>query len=305
MKIAIGPSSFAEADPKPLALLKAAGCDVVPNPFGRRLTEDEIIEHLKGVDGLIAGLEPLNAKVITSAPQLKAIARVGIGVANVDFDAAAKHDVKVSYTPDEPTRAVAELTLAAALHLCRALGPMDKAIHAGGWKKMISPGVDGADVLIVGYGRIGRRTADLFRAIGANILVADPFLKAGDVGDDASLVSLDDGLARADIISLHAAGEDVILGAAEFAKVKPGAVLLNSARGGLVDQDALVAALDGDALAGAWFDAFWQEPYSGPLQNRDDVLLTPHASTYTTRCRLGMESKAVENILADLGLKAG
>lgn len=305
MKIAIGPSSFAQADPKPLALLEAAGCEVKPNPFGRRLTEEEIITHLEGVDGLIAGLEPLNAKVIASAPRLKAIARVGIGVANVDFDAAAEHEVKVSYTPDEPTAAVAELSLAAALHLCRALGPMNAAIHEGGWKKMISPGVAGQPVLIVGYGRIGRRTADLFRAVGAEILVADPFLEPGQVGEGAELVDLKDGLARAGIISLHAAGEDVIIGADEFAAMRQGAVLLNSARGGLVDQDALIAALDDGPLAGAWFDAFWTEPYEGPLQGRSDVLLTPHASTYTTRCRLGMESKAVENLLADLGLNGG
>ncbi|MCA9441102.1 MAG: hydroxyacid dehydrogenase, partial [Candidatus Omnitrophica bacterium] len=127
LKIAVGPSSFAQEDSTPLDLLMKAGLEIVPNPFGRRLTEDEIIEHLKGVDGLIAGLEPLNRKVIESAPQLKAIARVGIGVTNVDFQAAEDCGVKVSNTPDPPAAAVAELTLAALLSLARKLPSSNEA----------------------------------------------------------------------------------------------------------------------------------------------------------------------------------
>lgn len=305
MLVAIGPSSFAEADPAPLDILVKAGCEIRPNPFGRRLTEEEIIRQLDGVDGLIAGLEPLNAAVLASAPKLKALARVGIGMSNVDFDAAAAHGVKVSNTPEAPSRAVAELTLAAALHLGRNLEPMSKAIHAGEWKKMISPGIDGSTVLIIGYGRIGQTTANLFRALGANILVHDPYLDDDTIRQSATPVSLEAGLAAADIVSLHAGGEEAVIGAAQFALMPQGAILLNSARGGLVDQDALIAALDADRLGGVWFDTFWTEPYTGPLQGRDKVLLTPHAATYTARCRKDMESQASLNLLRDLGLAAG
>ena len=118
-RVAVGPSSFAAQDDTPLKMLGSAGCEVVPNPFGRRLTEEEIIAHLEGIDGLIAGLEPLNRKVLSSAPGLKAIARVGIGMTNVDFDAAAEFGVKVSNTPDGPVAAVAEMTLTALLALGR------------------------------------------------------------------------------------------------------------------------------------------------------------------------------------------
>ena len=303
--VAIGPSSFAQADETPLEMLRAAGCEIRPNPFGRRLTEDEIIEQLKDVDGLVAGLEPLNAKVIgAAAPKLKAIARVGIGVANVDFDAAAAHDVKVSNTPEGPTRAVAEMTLAAALHFARKLVPMNAAIHAGDWKKVISPGLDGANVLFVGYGRIGRRTAGLFRAFGAKILVHDPFLESADLVECETRVDLDEGLRQADVISLHASGEDPVLADDQFAVMKEGAILLNSARGELIVEQALIRALDAQKLGGVWIDAFWQEPYSGPLAGKVGVLMTPHASTYTSRCRLDMESQAVDNLLRDLGLGA-
>ena len=149
--VAIGPSSFAESDPAPRRLLDAAGVHVRENPFGRRLTEEEIITQLDGVDGLLAGLEPLNRRVIASAsPRLKAIARVGIGTANVDFEAAAEFGVKVSNTPDPPAQAVAEMTLCAMLALARQILPMNAALHAGKWEKAIGIGLSGATLLLGG-----------------------------------------------------------------------------------------------------------------------------------------------------------
>ncbi len=303
-RIAIGPSSFAEEDDAPMRRLKSAGCEVVANPFARRLTEPEIIAHLNSIDGLIAGLEPLNAKVIASAaPKLKAIARVGIGVDNVDFDAAAKHGVKVSSTPEGPTQAVAELTMTAMLALCRRLVPADAALHRGEWKKIMGQGLDGATLLVIGYGRIGRRVAQLASAFGARIAVYDPFIDGDELPEgSANYPQLAGALAIADVISLHAGGKGPLLGAAEFARMKPGVLLLNSARGELVDEDALLAALDSGKVAGAWFDAFWKEPYSGRLTQCPQVLLTPHVATYTRQCRLSMETAAVENLLRDLGL---
>jgi D-3-phosphoglycerate dehydrogenase len=301
--VAIGPSSFAEKDPTPLSLLKEAGVEIKPNPFGRRLTEEEIIAHLEGVDGLIAGLEPLNRKVLSSAsPRLQALARVGIGMDNVDSQAARELGIAVSNTPDPPAIAVAELTLSALLSLARQLGPSNNALHRGEWKKIIGKGLVGAQVLIVGYGRIGRRVAHLLRAFGAEILVHDPFLEEGSLNVGENVISLEEGLAVAEVISLHASGKETILGPEEFARMREGVVLLNSARGELVDEDALVAALSTGKVAGAWFDAFWKEPYQGPLASFDQVLLTPHVGTYTEQCRLEMESQAARNLLKDLGL---
>lgn len=302
LTVAIGPSSFAEENDAPRRLLESAGITVKENPFGRRLTEAEIIEHLQGCDGLIAGLEPLNRTVIASAaPRLKAIARVGIGVANVDFGAAAEYGVKVSSTPEGPIDAVAEMTVSALLALNRRLLTTNEALHQGKWKKEIGVGLRGTSVLLIGYGRIGRRTGELLAAFGVRLLVCDPCVDASSLQRGERLVSLEEGLAEAEVISIHAAGETCILGDAEFARMKPGAVLLNSARGKLVDEQALVHALDAGIVAQTWFDALWQEPYTGPLAGYPQALLTPHIATYTRQCRLDMESAAVRNLLRDLG----
>ncbi|MBP8132228.1 MAG: phosphoglycerate dehydrogenase [Candidatus Hydrogenedentes bacterium] len=299
--VAIGPSSFAEEDPAPLRILEDAGLTVRPNPFGRRLTQEEIIEHLRGADGLIAGLEPLNRAVLTSAaPRLRAIARVGIGMTNVDQDAARELGIAVSNTPDGPVRAVAEMTLAALLAIARNIVPMSAALHAGSWKKTIGFGLEDTPVLIVGCGRIGRRAAELLQAFGARVLWHDPYV-ASPVGVPGErMPTLDEGLAQAEVVSLHAAGAQCLLGAAQFARMRDGAVLLNSARGELVDEAALVAALESGKVSAAWFDAFWKEPYHGPLTRFPQVLLTPHTGTYTRQCRRDMETQAVRNLLHDL-----
>jgi len=301
LRVAIGPSSFGEADRAPVVALEAAGVEIVPNPFGRRLTEDETIAHLKDVDGLIAGLEPLTAKVMAAAPRLRAIARVGIGMDNVDHAAAKSRGVKVSNTPDEPARAVAELTVTALLSLLRAVGPADAALKAKGWKKIIGRGAAEETVLLVGFGRIGRRVAELLAPFGARVIVTDPAVDPNTLPKSVSAVSFEEGLRLATVVSLHAGGKSQLIGAAQLAALAPGAILLNSARGELVDETALVAALKSGHLAGAWFDVFWQEPYVGPLTEAPNVLLTPHVGTYTRECRLGMETTAVRNLLRDLG----
>ena len=302
MKIAIGPSSFAAASTAPLERLNKAGCEIVPNPFGRRLTEVEIIDHLKGIDGLIAGLEPLNEKVLTQADELKAIARVGIGMTNVDEQTAAKLGIKVSNTPEGPTNAVAEMCLSALLAIGRNLVSCNDALHKCQWDKQIGFSVAGTKVLLIGYGRIGRRFGEMLHFLGAEIWVCDPCLSSSDLLLGERLVSLDEGLSEVDVISLHSGGVQQILGPDEFALLRQEAVLLNSARGELVHEPSLIAALESGKIAGAWFDVFWQEPYEGTLCNYPQVLLTPHVSTYSKQCRVSMEMDAVENLLSDLNV---
>lgn len=302
LRVIIGPSSFAEQDQTPLRMLEAAGIEVLPNPVRRRWKEDETIQFLAGVDGLLAGLEPLNRRVLESARgSLKALARVGIGMANVDQDAAREFGIKVSNTPDGPMEAVAEMTLAALLCLAREIEPFNRRMHAGEWPKSVGRSIAELTVLCVGYGRIGRRAATLMAHLGATIIVFDPWLPANAPVDGHERVSLEEGIARADVVSLHASGEHLILGANELARFKPGTILLNSARSELVDEPALIQALEEGRVGKAWFDAFWQEPYQGKLLQYQQVLLTPHAGTYTRRCRLKMESEAASNLIRDLG----
>jgi len=302
MKIAISTSSFASIDSTPLDLLENKGLEVVSNPFGRKLTEDEIINHLQGRDGLLAGLEPLNSNVFQNCPELKAIARVGIGMDNVDLDAAKIAGIKVSNTPDSPTHAVAEMTLAAALNLSRNILSANAALHQKKWTKTIGMGLKNTNVLFIGYGRIGRRTAELFRALGSHIIVYDPALSQDDLHLGEELMELKDGLNSADIITLHAGGTLPILTASEFEMMKDNVIILNSARGSLIDEDALIKALASGKVASAWLDVFPEEPYIGKLTEYCQVLLTPHISTYTVQCRRDMEIAAANNLLCDLGI---
>jgi D-3-phosphoglycerate dehydrogenase len=178
---------------------------------------------------------------------------------------------------------------------------MDAAMHAGRWEKTIGIGLNGATTLIVGYGRIGRRVARLLTAFGAHILVVEPAISEQDAAE-VELVALHEGLSRADVVTLHASGSNELLREPELAALKPGAIVLNSARGGLVDESALIGALESGRVRGAWLDAFTQEPYDGPLTRYPQVLLTPHVSTYTRDCRREMEVAAVRNLCRDLGL---
>lgn len=296
MKIAVGASSFADKSNKAIDLLLERGIEVQKNPFGRKLTESETIAHLQGADGLLAGLEPLNETVFSACPQLKAIARIGIGMDNVDQEAAKRHGIKVSNTPDGPTEAVAEMTLSALLTIAHQIIPANADIHAGVWKKHMGFSIRGTKVLIIGYGRIGRRTAELMRTLGAEIAVYDKYVSS------ACTITLEDGLRWADVISLHAAGADAILSANELTLCRPGVVLLNSARGGLVDEDTLFEMLQEGRVSWYWGDALWSEPYQGKLLACPNAILTPHICTYTTRCREDMETAAVQNLLEDLGL---
>jgi D-3-phosphoglycerate dehydrogenase len=296
-RILIGPSSFATVDPAPLERLRGAGFDVVNNPFGRKLSQQELIDLLPGAVGIVAGLEPLNQSVLERS-ELRAISRCGTGMSNVDLDAARRLGIAVRNTPDAPTAAVAELTIGALLTLLRQLVPMNAELHAGRWTRPVGAQIEGRTIVVVGFGRIGRRVAELLAAFGATVIAVDPRVAAADV--PVRVAALDEALPVADVVTLHAAGEETILGAAELARVKRGAVVLNCGRGGLVDEAALCDALDSGQVAAAWIDAFAEEPYRGPLTRYAQVLLTPHVGSLTAECRRRMEMEAVDNLLEAL-----
>lgn len=297
-RVAISTSSFAEEDQTPLEVLYQAGVEVIPNPHRRRLTEEEAIRFVRGVDALIAGVEPLTRRVLQSADRLKAIARVGIGLDNVDLHAARELGIRVSNTPDGPTTAVAELTVAAALAMTRHLVGLNAAMHDRRWNKEITSGLADARVLLVGFGRIARAVAGRLRPFRPKLYAFDPFAAIDE--PDVEATTLEDGLRTCDVISLHAAGRERILGPREFAIMREGVTILNSARAELVDESALIEALASGKVGGAWFDVYWQEPYIGSLVDYPQVLLTPHVGTYTRRCRREMEVAAASNALRDL-----
>lgn len=298
VKILLGPSTFAALDSGPMERLVESGCTVIDNPYKRKLTKEELLRLLSDdVIGLIAGLEPLDREVMEKT-NLKVISRCGSGMSNVDMDAAEELGIKVCSTPFGPTQAVAELTLGAMLSLLRMVPQMDRDLHDAKWKKRIGYQLAGKTVTIIGFGRIGRLLSMLLNPFETRILAVDPYLD--DAVEGVEMVTLDEALPQSDIITIHSGGEFQIMGNAQFTLIKPGAFLLNAARGGLVDENALMETLDRGTIAGAWLDTFEEEPYEGPLTKYPQVILTPHVGSYTLESRKQMESEAVENLIAAL-----
>lgn len=297
MKILIGPSSFAEIDNAPLALLQQAGYEIINNPYGRKLTKLELLDLLKNnVGGIIAGLEPFDREVLKNS-NLKVISRCGSGLSNIDLEAAKELCIKICSTPDAPVQAVAELTLGAILSLIRVIPQMNSDLHQGKWIKQIGTQLDGKVIAIIGFGRIGRRLAELLKPFNTKILVVDPC--AVEFTNEIFPMHLEQALPLADIITMHSSGSTCILGARELSLVKTGTFLLNAARGDLIDEIALVKAIEDGRIKGVWLDTFKQEPYSGILTKYSQVILTPHVGSYTAECRRRMELEAVNNLISE------
>ena len=306
-KIIITTTSFGEYDKGTLNILDEAGFETILNPYKRKLEKDEIVALCKDAVGIIAGTETLDADVLerltqasARSPQssLKVISRCGTGLDNVDLEAARKLDIKVFNTPDTPTLAVAELTVGLILGLLRKTSLTDREIRNGLWKKRIGNLLYGKRIGIIGFGRIGKKVAELLKPFGCVIFYNDPFIAGEYFG--VKCLHFDDLLKRADIVSIHASTKSELLGEKEIRLMKNGAWLINVSRGKIVNEDALYRALKENRLAGAALDVFKQEPYMGLLRELDNVILTPHIGSYARETRIKMEMEAVENLLKGL-----
>ncbi|MCL1985679.1 MAG: phosphoglycerate dehydrogenase [Betaproteobacteria bacterium] len=300
MKIAITTSSFARYSDEPLDLLRKRGIGYVLNDKGRVLTEDEARDILQGCIGVAAGTEKLSRRVLDACPDLQVISRCGTGMDSVDLAAARARGIAVRNTPDGPTLAVAELTLAYALDLLRCVTRMDRELRAGTWKKRMGFLLEGKKIGIVGFGHIGRATAKLFTAFGAQVAFADPCV----CDSGYQKMELDALCAWAQLISLHcSAPQDAlpVMSAARLERMQPGSWLINAARGGLVDEEALFRLLQAGHLAGAAIDTFTREPYAGPFVGLDNVILTPHIGSYAQEARIRQEVDTIKNLLEELG----
>ena len=303
-RILITTSSFDLENNDPISHLRQAGCEIVLNPHGRRLSEAEVSELLSGgFVGMIAGVEPLTRAVIEAAASLKIISRCGVGLDSVDLDAAATRDIKVYNTPGAPVSAVAELTIGLMLNLLRRVSQSDRNLRDGKWKQLMGNLLAFQTVGIIGFGRIGRKVAELAHAFGSKILVHDP--ASVIIPEYCRAVNLEELLAQSDMVSLHLPFLSELrhfLGRAQFGRMKRGALLLNVARGGLVDEAALLDALQAGHLAGAALDTFEEEPYNGPLRALPQVLLTAHMGSYAKESRIQIEHEAAQNLLSGLQL---
>ena len=274
-----------------------SGFTLSRNPHGRRLSEAEaaaLLAH-ENSHGLIAGVEPLTEEVMQAAPNLRVISRCGIGLENVDLSAAKRLGIEVRNTPEAPVDSVAELTLGLILALLRRIPENDGRVRNGDWKGRKGRLLKGKTVGIVGCGRIGSAVATLLPPFGVSILGHDPFLSAHET---AELVSLDRLLQESDIITLHLAATEKtrhLVDASFLTRTKQGTFLVNAARGSLVDEVALHAALESGQIGGAALDVFEVEPYQGPLCESRNVILSPHEAASALEARERMEREALDN----------
>ena len=293
MNVLITTSSFGE---NAIRILEQSGFEVINNPYKRKVSKPELFQLLNGVEGVIAGLEKYDHDIL-SKTELKVISRCGSGISNIDLDATKKFKVDVYNTPEGPTQSVAELTVGCLLTLIRDVPRVNNLMHTGKWEKATGHLLKDMNVLLIGYGRIGKTVARILDAIGAKILVFDPFVSGENIPVNFTKVDLDGGIKIADVITLHSSGEDLILGKKEFGSMKPSVYILNVARGGLIDEDALERALISDKVSGAWLDTFKEEPYIGNLSKYSQVILTTHIGSYTIEGRKKMEFDCVENLI--------
>lgn len=296
--VLITTAPFAEKNREPLDLLERAGYSYLVNPFGRKITEEDYLTLIPEVDALVAGTEPITARVMAAAPKLKVISRVGIGLDNVDLIEARARGIAVSYTPDAPSPAVAELTIGLMLSLLRGIHVANPGAHAGQWKRIMGRRLNQLTTGIIGVGRIGSRVVNLLRPFGGRIL-------AHDIAPDPSIegvewVDRERLLAESDVVSVHVpltALTQGLIGPAELGAMKRDAVLINTARGGIVDEAALAEALRARRIAAAAIDVFRVEPYAGELCGLDNCLLTSHMGSMSEDCRYRMEYEAVTNAI--------
>ena len=302
----ISTSSFDTDNNAAIQRLINAGLQPVMNPYGRRLTEDEAATLLNNdVVGMIAGVEPLTARVIQSATNLKVISRCGTGMDSVDLTAAKSLGIAVLNTPEAPAQAVAELTLGLMLAALRRICQTDRLVRAGEWPRTQGGLLAAQTVGIIGLGHIGKRVAKLCQAFEATVVAYDPYVTQAPA--DITIVPMTQLLETADIISLHTPySPDLhhLIDAQALARMKSGAIVINAARGGLIDENALKDALDSGRLSAAALDAFEQEPYQGSLLKYDNLILSSHVGSLAREARQRMELEAAENLLNGL-IKTG
>jgi D-3-phosphoglycerate dehydrogenase len=302
--ILITTSTFGVEGNSRLEQLERAGFSIYTNPYSRRLTEDEIYDLVVELQpiGVIAGLEPLTRRVLAAAGNnLRIISRCGTGIDNVNLEAAKEFAIQVKNTPAAPSRAVAELTLGAILNLLRHIAKSDRAMRQGEFNKKMGRLLGACTVGIIGYGHIGRNVAALCNAFGCTVIAYD--VVAAVNGSGVEFVTLETLLRTADVVSLHipSPGESVHFMTRErLTAMKAGAILINHARGDLVDETALYELVKAEHLGGAALDVFESEPYQGPLTELENVLLTPHVGSYAIETRVQMELEATENLFSTI-----
>lgn len=270
------------------------------NTTGRRLTEDELIQALDGADAVIAGTEQISERVFTTCPRLRIISRVGVGLDNIDLASAKKNHISILSTPQAPVQAVAEHAIALLLSLMKHIPMYNVNMRCGNYSLKSGSLLHGKTVGIVGMGRIGTKVASYLENFGCRIFYYDPFNPNVFSISWERAAHLEDVMARSDILSIHSPPQpdgSPIITAELIEHCRRGMIIINTSRGSVLDEQALMKGLDSGAISGAGLDVFSVEPYEGPLLKYPQVVVTPHVSSNTKESRDQMETEAVDNLL--------
>lgn len=303
MKILVTPTSLQPgSQSKALEVLQSYSDDLVFNPAGRPLTEDELIPLLKDCDGYIAGLDFVTEKVISSCSRLKVISRYGAGYDRVDIQAAKKKGILVTNTPGVNAEAVGELAMALILSAARKVTHLNETTRGGEWLRSTGVELKDKTIGIMGLGSIGKVVARCAKGFEMNVAAYDPYINEAYCKEHKIQVcTFDELLEISDIISLHLPLLDTtrhLIGKDAFSKMKPNAILVNTSRGGIVDEDAACDALKSGHLGGLGLDAFEVEPpRNTSLFEFPNVVATPHTGAHTKEATSQMAAASVQNLI--------
>jgi D-3-phosphoglycerate dehydrogenase len=305
-KILVSATSYGKNDPRLKTELEAQVASVMYNPTGKPLTSAQLADLLPGIDGFIAGLDVIDSAALEKADRLKVIARYGVGVDNVDLAAAREMGITVTNTPGANSVSVAELALTLILSLARQIPEAASAVQDGKWPRLGGLTLENKTVGLLGLGAIGKQITRRLQGFDCRIMAYDPYADPDFASEHGvQLAGMDEVVAAADFLSLHLPllPETRQLVNREFlAKMKKGAYLINTSRGEVVDEDALLDALQSGQLKGAGLDAFAVEPPdpANPLLRLPQVIATPHLGAQTDGATSNMGWLALEDCLAVL-----
>jgi len=301
MKLFVSTHPFSSTSKIPMQLIKDNSIELSYNKHGRKITTQELSLDIKDAEVLIAGTEKITEEVLKNAPKLKLISRVGIGLDGIDFSLCKKYGIRIAYTPDAPTMAVAELCMGMILDLARKITNTNLDIKNGIWNRHMGTLLYGKTVAILGMGRIGKSLIHLLSSFNVNFLVYDiePDLAFGRLYN-VKFVSKEEALSSSDIVSINIPlkkdTKDYI-SLNELKLMQKHSVIINSARGGIINEDDLYIALKENIISAAAVDVFEVEPYNGKLKELDNCLLTCHMGASTIDSRTDMEVQAIEEAI--------
>jgi len=284
--------------------LKSEGYDVVYNRLGRKLTEEEIKNDITDYDGILAGTEAYSVSVLKQAKGLKVISRLGVGLDNIDLDFAKKSNIKIYKTQTTPAPAVAELALGLMLDLLRKISEQNHQVKHGIWEKQMGSLLLDKTLGIIGLGTIGKNLIEITQGFRLKYLAHDTkqdkeFMEKYNV----KYCQLDELLAGSDVVTIHLnLSEETknIIDRGALKKMKQNAILINTSRGEIIVETALMEALDKKLIAGVGLDVYQEEPYNGSLLHYNNIITTPHIGAYAKEIRMQIELEAVQNLIKGL-----